>query len=270
MVNIKESPDPRTNLWAMTAFYLRFLRMQHGHSGDVVARWLNRSRSSISRLESGESQLKEHEAGILDERWKTGGLFSLLLHYARLGHDPHWLKSYRDFEERAKAIRMYDGQLVPSLFQTPEYARALLTAGRWRELDKAVETRMSMQKILHRSDPPEVWALLAETVLAPHIGGAEVMRAQLSHLLEISRLPTVYLRVVPNRAGANEGLDGPFRVITLNEGDIGFLEAPLGGRLEMNGSAAASLKSRFERIGAMALPLDSSQDLIQARMENLR
>ncbi|HEU5028062.1 MAG TPA: Scr1 family TA system antitoxin-like transcriptional regulator, partial [Spirillospora sp.] len=144
-MNINESPDPRLNLWATIAYYLRFYRMQHGQSGDVVARWLNRSRSSISRLESGESRLKEKEAALLDAKWNTGGLFGVLLWFARLGHDPNWNKNYLAFEDRASEIRMYDGQLVPAHLQTPDYARALLTVGRSKILDKAVEDRMARQ-----------------------------------------------------------------------------------------------------------------------------
>ena len=212
-MHINESPDPRLNLSSAIAFYLRYHRMQRGQSGDVVARWLNRSRSSISRLENAESQLKESEAAILDERWNTGGLFGVLLWYARLGHDPNWNKTYLAFEQRASEIRMYGGQLIPAYFQTPDYARALLKAGRSKILEKAVEDRISRQSILHRHDAPELWVLLAETVLAPLVGGADTMRKQLAQLLELSELPHVVLRIVPNSAGANEGLDGPFKVL---------------------------------------------------------
>lgn len=267
--NINESPDPRLNLWAAIAYYLRFLRLQHGQSGDHVAGLLRRSRSSISRLEGGQSHLRQTEADILDREWNTGGLLGFLLFYARLGHDPNWLKNYLDFEQRATVLRMYDGQRIPALLQTPEYARALLVAGRSRNPDKAVEDRMSRKDILHRAAPAELWVLLAETVLAPLVGKADVMRAQLAHLLECSELPNVILRIVPNRAGANEGLDGPFKVITVKEGDIGFIEAPIGGRLELDAAKVAELRSRFDRIGAMALPVDSSQALIQRVMESL-
>ncbi|MFF0523263.1 DUF5753 domain-containing protein [Actinomadura nitritigenes] len=269
-MNINESPDPRLNLWATIAYYLRFYRMQHGQSGDVVARWLNRSRSSISRLESGESRLKEKEAALLDARWNTGGLFGVLLWFARLGHDPNWNKNYLAFEDRASEIRMYDGQLVPAHLQTPDYARALLTAGRSKILDKAVEDRMARQAILYRSEAPEMWVLLAETVLGPLVGGVEVMRGQLAHLLRISELPNVILRVVPNRAGANEGLDGPFKVLKVREGEIGFLEAPNGGRLELDAEEVAALRARFERIGAMALPVDLSRALISDALEGMQ
>lgn len=266
---INESPDPHLNLWAAIAFYLRFLRQQHGQSGDHVASLLRRSRSSISRLESGHTQLKDSEAEILDREWNTGGLLSILLFYARLGHNPNWLKNYLDFEKRAVVMRMYDGQLVPPLLQTPEYARALLIAGRSRRLDAAVDERIGRQGILDRSDPPELWILLAETVLAPLVGKAEVMRAQLAHLLEVSELPNMVLRVVPNRVGANEGLDGPFKVITVREGDVGFIEAPIGGRLELDAAKVADLRNRFDRIGSMALPVDSTQELIQRVMETM-
>lgn len=270
MVNINESPDPRSNLWAAIAFYLRFYRQQHAQTGDCVASLLNRSRSSISRLESGESQLRDEEAAILDQEWRTGGLFSVLLWYARLGHDPNWAKSYLDFEERASEIRMYDGQLIPVLLQTPAYCRALLLAGRTRSLDKDVDDRVSRQKILRRSDPPELWVLLAETALSPEVGGPEVMRAQLAHLLELAHLPNVFLRVVPNSAGANEGLDGPFKVITVHQGTVGFIHAQVGGRLVLDALTVTGLRSRFDRIGADALSRTATRAKIKQLMEAMR
>ncbi|HEU5025948.1 MAG TPA: DUF5753 domain-containing protein, partial [Spirillospora sp.] len=126
------------------------------------------------------------------------------------------------------------------------------------------------QAILYRSEAPEMWVLLAETVLGPLVGGVEVMRGQLAHLLRISELPNVILRVVPNRAGANEGLDGPFKVLKVREGEIGFLEAPNGGRLELDAEEVAALRARFERIGAMALPVDLSRALISDALEGMQ
>ena len=269
-MNINESPDPRLNLWATIAFFLRFYRMQHGQTGDVVARWLNRSRSSISRLESGESQLKENEAKILDLQWHTGGLFAILLWFARLGHDPNWNRNYLAYEERSSEIRMYDGQLIPALLQTPEYARALLLAGRPKNLEKTIEARMSRQAILYRPDAPEVWILIAETVLGPDVGGVDVMRQQIMHLIQLSRLPNVILRIVPNNAGANEGLDGPFKVLKVKEGEIAYLVAPNGGRLELDAEEVAGLHNRFDRIGAMALPVELSRALLEDVMEHMR
>ncbi len=133
-MNINESPDPRSSLWAFMAYMLRFHRTQRGSSGGAVADLLNCARSSISRLENGEAKLTDAQAAQLDEAWTTGGLFGVLLFYARLGHDPNWFKSFTDAESRASVMKIYAGQVIPALLQTPEYARALMVAGREADL----------------------------------------------------------------------------------------------------------------------------------------
>lgn len=77
------------------------------------------------------------------------------------------------------------------------------------------------------------------------------------------------LRIVPNNAGANEGLDGPFKVLKVKEGEIGFLEAPNGGRLELDSEEVVGLRNRFDRIGATALPVELSRALLMDAMEKI-
>lgn len=269
-MNINESPDPRSSLWAFMAHMLRFHRTQRGVSGGALADLLNCARSSISRLENEEAKLTDAQAAQLDEAWTTGGLFGVLLFYARLGHDPNWFKSFTDTEIRASVMKIYAGQLIPALLQTPEYARALMTVGRVADVEGSVKARMARQRLLTRKDPPDVWVLLAETALLCHVGGKEVMRAQLARLLEVSELPNVTLRVVPNSAGANLGLDGPFKIVTLKEGMVAYVEALNGGRLVPEASEVGELDTRFQRIGAVAEPIDSSRRLIKQLMETFR
>lgn len=93
---------------------------------------------------------------------------------------------------------------------------------------------MARQAILASASPPELWVLLAETALQCLVGGKAVMHEQLARLVELSVLPNVTLRIVPNSAGANPGLDGSFKVIKVKEGKAAFVEAPNGGRLVLN------------------------------------
>ncbi|NVI90927.1 helix-turn-helix transcriptional regulator [Actinomadura sp. BRA 177] len=268
-MNINEPPDPRSSMWAWIAYSLRFHRMQRGLTGDAVGKLLNCARSSVSRLENGEAKLDEKQAAVLDEAWNTGGLFSIMVWYARQGHDPMWFKSFTEFEARSSLMKQYSGQLIPALLQTPAYASALLLAGRETEIDKAVNARIARQAILDQDNPPELWVLLAETALQVRVGGKDVMREQLAHLLKLSALPHITLRIVPNTAGANPGLDGSFKIIKVREGEIAFVEAPNGGRLVAEVAEVESFKLRFDRIGAVALPVDSSQTLIKKHMEAL-
>ena len=154
----------------------------------------------------------------------TGGLFGVLLFYARLGHDPNWLKSFTELVARASVIKIYSGQLVPGLLQTPIRARSPHGRTRGRDVEGAVKTRMARRTLLTRKDPPEIWVLLAETALLCHVGGNEVMREQLGKLLEFSELPNVVLRVVPNSAGESRS-GRPFQIVTVKEGIVAYVEA---------------------------------------------
>ncbi|SFO15801.1 hypothetical protein SAMN04489713_104317 [Actinomadura madurae] len=269
-MNINEPPDPRSSMWAWIAYSLRFHRMQRGLTGDAVGKLLNCARSSISRLENSEAKLTDKQAAILDEAWNTGGLFSITLWFARQGHDPTWFRTFTQFEARSLWMKIYSGQLVPALFQTPAYARALFAEGRASDLDKAVEDRISRQSILTKLDPPDVWVLIAESALACQVGGAQVMREQLAKLLEISELANVFLRVVPNTAGANAGLDGSFKIIKVKEGQVGYVEASNGGRLVADPAEVERFGVKFDRIGTVALPVVASRALIKHLMETMK
>ncbi|TDB84053.1 XRE family transcriptional regulator [Actinomadura sp. KC216] len=265
-----QPPDPQSSMWAWMAYQLRFQRIERSLTGDAVAKILNCSRSTISRLESGEAQLTDKQAAKLDKVWRTGGFFTFALWYARLAPSPQWLSSYTEFEARASLIHMFSGQLIPVLLQTPEYAHALLLAGRNKDVEGDLAKRLARQKLLTRPDPPELWVLLTENILTWPVGGVETMLAQLTHLRELAEQPNIIMRIVPRTSGASEALDGSFKVITVREGEIGFIEAPTGGRLVMDADGARALRMRFDRIAAKAAPVDSTAELIKQAMEALK
>ncbi|WP_158566715.1 helix-turn-helix domain-containing protein [Actinomadura craniellae] len=267
MKNARPSPDPRSSIWAWIAYELRFCRVQRGLSGQDLAKILNCGRSSISRLETGESQLDDKQAALLDKIWSTGGRFSLLLWYARLGHTPDWLNQYIGLEDRASMIKIWQMNFVPGLLQTPEYARTTFMAGDVKDVEAALEARMTRQEILNREDPPLLWVLLFEGLLDIPVGGPEIMRAQLAHLLEMSERRNVSIRVVPKTAPAHPGLDGAFMLLSVDNTEVAYVEAPEGGRLVVSAEDVRSFVIRYDRTGQEALPAGPSQDLIRKTME---
>ena len=214
--------------------------------------------------------MTDKQAAKLDKAWRTGGFFTFALWYARLAPDPQWLSSYTDFETRASVIQMFSGQLIPVLLQTRDYARSLLLAGRNTDVESDLAKRLARQELLARPEPPELWVLLTENVLTWPVGGVETMLGQLAYLRELAERPNVTLRIVPRRSGASEALDGSFKVITVREGEIGYIEAPTGGRLVMDADGARALRMRFDRIGAKAAPVDSTAEMIERAMEALK
>jgi hypothetical protein len=215
-------------------------------------------------------RLDDDQAKKLDDLWELNGHFTRLLRYARARHDVDWFAQHVSYETRATVMRIYEALIVPGLLQTEDYARAALTAGQVvKDVEAAVAARMERQKVLAREDPPWLWVLLNQSVLEQPVGGPKVMRVQLARLLEVSRLPHIVIRVVPRSLGAHVGLDGSFKITTVNEGDVAYMEAVGGGRLSMDRAEIRRYGIRYDRIGADALSRDSTRSLIEQVMEGM-
>ena len=209
------------------------------------------------------------QARIIDKHFNTGGLFELLLWYARKGHTPDWAQSVAAYESMALVIRIYQGQCIPAPFQTEEYAQALLRArSNVEDLGGALAERMARQAaMLERPDPPRVWLLLDESVLDDCVGSADIMRRQLHHLLELLQRPRLSARIIPRSVGAHIGKDGPFRIVTIDSRDIAYAGAARGGRLIELCDEVEEFRLDFDLLGQKAASDDASRVLIERRLE---
>jgi hypothetical protein len=137
---------------------------------------------------------------------------------------PDWFETYLGLESAAAAIRTFETQFVPGLFQTEDYARAVTRLGHLNapepEIERRVRLRLARQEVLARARPPRIWAVMDEAVLRRPIGGAAVMRAQLSRLVEAEELPGVRLQVVPFARGGHAAASGSFSILRFEERDL--------------------------------------------------
>jgi hypothetical protein len=126
---------------------------------------------------------------------------------------------YIGLEAAASRISWYENELVPGLFQTEGYARALIRLDLPdegdEEVSRRVQLRLTRQATLRRPiDPPLLRVAIRESVLRCPVGGREVMTAQLDRLAEVSELPNVRLRVVPFATGLHSGMSsGRFEIL---------------------------------------------------------
>jgi len=195
------------------------------------------SHSKISRLETGRVGFKDRDIadllifyGVTDEQEREA-LRALARRANAPGwwHDysdilPGWFEAYVGLEEAATQIRAYEVQFVPGLLQTKDYARAVTLLGHAAapaaEIERRVSLRMAREVVLTRPDPPNVWAVLDEAVLRRPVGGADVMRGQLKHLLEMARQPNVTIQIIPFQAGGHAAAGGPFSILRFAERDL--------------------------------------------------
>ncbi|WP_229796232.1 DUF5753 domain-containing protein, partial [Saccharothrix coeruleofusca] len=123
-------------------------------------------------------------------------------------------------EAGAHRVREYAPDLVPGLLQTPDYARAVMSAGtpyiRPVDVEPRLRTRLARQARLEGDQPLGLDVVLGEAALRQWIGGRTTMRHQLAHLLEVidGRSGHVRVRVVPFTAGAHPLLGAPLMILS--------------------------------------------------------
>lgn len=215
---------------------LRRLREQADIGRDDAGYAIRASGSKISRMELGRVSFKERDVndlltlyGVTDD--ERDGLITLARQANQAGwwHSysdilPHWFQAYVGLEEAASRIRTYEVQFVPGLLQTEDYARAVTVQGRPEaspeEIERRVQLRMTREKLLTKSQPPRLWAVVDEAALRRPIGGPEVMRGQLERLLSVMKLPNVTLQVMPFRFGGHAAEGGAFSLLRFPESDL--------------------------------------------------
>jgi transcriptional regulator with XRE-family HTH domain len=216
--------------------HLRRLREQAGKTTERAAASIRGSHSKISRMEHGRVGFKVRDIIDLlslygvDEGEEREALLKLAGEANTPGwwqgySDilPHWVEPYFGLEAAASFIREFELQFVPGLLQIEEYARAVIRLGNLpteEEVIRRAQARVSRQEILRRPDPPKVWAVLDEGALRRVIGGPQVMKAQLRHLIEMCDHPNVTLQILPFSAGAHRAMGGPFTILRYTEPDL--------------------------------------------------
>jgi transcriptional regulator with XRE-family HTH domain len=216
---------------------LRRLREASGISASDAGYAIRATHSKISRMELGRVSFRERDVadlltmyGVLGEQERSA--FLSLAREANIPgwwHDsadllPGWFEPYLGLEEAASVIRNYEVQFVPGLLQTAGYARAVVRLGYAaapeQEIERRTALRMTRQQLLTRPDGPHFWAVVDEAALRRPLGGPEVMRGQIDHLIEAAALPSVTVQVIPFRAGGHSAAGGPFSLLRFPEPDL--------------------------------------------------
>jgi transcriptional regulator with XRE-family HTH domain len=216
--------------------HLRRLREDAGITTERAAVVIRGSHSKISRMEHGRVGFKERDIADLLTLYGVieGDEREALLKLARGSNLPGWWQSYSDIlphwvepyfglEAAASFIREYELQFVPGLLQTEAYARAVIRLGTSVAEDEIVrraQARVSRQEILRRESPPKIWAVMDESALHRVIGGPEVMKEQLRHLLDMCDHPAVTVQILPFSAGTHRAMGGAFTILRYTEPDL--------------------------------------------------
>jgi hypothetical protein len=141
----------------------------------------------------------------------------------------------------------YEPLLIPGLLQTEAYARALI-GGSSPPLDdetvaERVAARLRRAEALRRKVGVMYGFVIYEAALRTNVGGINVMREQLWHLLDVGVLRNVSIQLLPFGRCSGVALNGSIVLLETPEHEhCGYIEAPEASIQHSSPAKVLSLK----------------------------
>ncbi|MFF4420637.1 helix-turn-helix transcriptional regulator [Streptomyces sp. NPDC001549] len=203
------------------AVELRKLRERSGLTATEAARQLGTSQGQLSNVETGRFGVSSERVRAMARVYSVCDPL-LVDALAAMASDrtKGWWEQYREIlppglldlaelEHHGLALRAAYTVHVPGLLQTAEHAREIfghvLPPLPQADVEQRVAHRIKRQEVLHRDDPIPYTAIIHEAALRMKFGGHSVVKAQLTHLLEMGELSHVRILVIPFDAGSFPG-----------------------------------------------------------------
>lgn len=206
---------------------LRLLREAANISVRQAATLLGKDESALSRWETGARRVDVATVMDLCDLYKVDDerRIKYLVQLAReanqrgwwaeYGKDvPSWLTNALGMETVANEVWIYQSEYVPGLLQTQPYLHALEPSN----VEAAMKMRAARQKRLTEDTNPVVLrAVLNEAVVLRTVGGSDVMRQQIRHIIDAAQRPNVTVQVLPFAIGHHPAMTGPFTALRFPE-----------------------------------------------------
>ena len=269
-----EPNPPKGSPRAVFGAMLRHYRTRAGLTQDQLGALAHVSGKLISAYENGwrvptrastadiDAAAELNTSGALTELWDQ---FQDGMSYQAY---PDWFQDWAEREASATTLRWFEPLLIPGLLQTDMYARALFstrigTTG--EEVEERVTARLRRQEILSREITPTLWVIIDESVLRRPVGGHNVMREQVTSIIEATQRPGIVIQVIPASAGAHEGLyGGGFAIAEFSDApSIGYQETAVHGQVVQDMKLVTALMAKWTTLGTEALPRRASLSLLE-------
>ncbi|MFI8997087.1 helix-turn-helix domain-containing protein [Streptomyces sp. NPDC053542] len=247
---------------------LRFYRERAGLTQEALGQRIGFSKSQVAMVERGARPPKGSFAPMSDDTLNAQGALLVAATHFRVSHLPRWTAEYAEEEAKALALYSYQNHLVPGQLQTEAYARAVfnchcppLNDG---EVEARVATRLDRQQLFRRDPAPVVSFVLEQIALTRPLGGREVLKDQLHHILRIAQLRNVEVQVMPPDRESHAGLNGPMILLETEERRrLAYIEGQSGGFFVAEQADVSDLFARYGILRAQALNPEESAELIE-------
>jgi hypothetical protein len=280
-VQVADRQDPSAVRWLLGVELTRF-RERCGRKIGEAAKAIKCSPGKIGHMESGRNQQQPGEVRDLlrfygadqadiDRLSSLAGSAGEQTWWAPWTDVvPDWLRTFVGLEGLAAQSSIYAPLVFPALLQAEEYALGV-TAGNMRvrpdHNERTVSMRMERQRRLFHEEPLTLTVLLEEVVLDRPIGGPEVLRAQLEHVLRLVERDNIDVRVLPTAIGAHDGLVSPFTVFGFAKAQsIAYVELVNGAIYVQDQDQVDGYNRTVARLREVALSPEDTVNVIRSRL----
>ncbi|ELS57072.1 putative Xre family toxin-antitoxin system, antitoxin component [Streptomyces viridochromogenes Tue57] len=179
-----------------------------------------------------------------------------------------WFRRWAKLERVAVSLCTYECRLVPGMLQSEGYARAVFDNGvpllSDDQLEAQVAARLERQRVLHERTHVPFSFIVEEHVFRRRLGGSEVLRGALDHVLKLSALRNVTLQIMPMDTEFHGCLDGPVWLLETPKGQrFAYSEGQQNGRLISDVKEVSLLCQRYDTLRSQALNPKDSRGLLE-------
>lgn len=179
-----------------------------------------------------------------------------------------WFLEWAAIEEKATTLCTYECRAVPGLLQPEPYVRALferrLPPLTEDQFEQRVEGRLDRQRLLAERPGTAFGFIIEQALLDRGLGGREVTRALLDHLLATGRLRNVEIQVMPRTQEEHAGSTGPLSVAERQDGRwAGYVEAHDHSILITDAKAVSAMLQRYGKMRSQALSHQATAGLLE-------
>jgi transcriptional regulator with XRE-family HTH domain len=256
----------------LVAALAKALREQQQLTQDELGKLVGYTGSAISAMETCAQPASDKMLIKLEETLGGGlGVFDEARRWMLLEKYPVRFRGFSALEAGAVTICSYETLVVDGLFQTEDYARALIGGGyppvSEQKREELVEARLARRALFDRHPAPMIELILEEGVLKRPFGTWAVQRGQLRSLAEDAQRDNVCVQVLPmdrGLRGTYAGDRGAMKLVeTKDHEHVVYLEIEDQGILVSDPAEVSQLAHRYAKIRAQALSPDDSLSLIQ-------
>ncbi|WP_043487120.1 MULTISPECIES: helix-turn-helix domain-containing protein [Streptomyces] len=267
---------------------LRKLRERAGLSSTAAAARHGIIQARLSSIEAGRYPVSADRVRLFARNYSCAedGLVDAMAEMTG-GRTRGWWDEYREhlpasfadlaeLEHQAQEIRVALVIHIPALLQTVDHARAVLREAapplRAYEVEHRLSHRMKRQAILHEGSPVSYTAIIHEAALRMEFGGLDTVRAQHEHVIAMSELDNINVRVIPFSGGGTfPGTGQSFDYVSgaVPQLDTVQLDSAHGCQFIDAEAELGKYRALLERMETTALKPAQSRDFIHGIMHSM-